>query len=192
MRIHSLVVIALLALPSPSAADSLYQPGTKSMFADRKARAVGDVVTVLIAENSMAVQDADAEASRSLDASARGGSGLFGIFRIVPRARLSGSTSQKGSGSTARSSRFTATITCRVVALTPGGLLALQGERVLRVNEDAQTIQFSGLARPEDVAADNTISSSSVADAKIAVLGKGPIQRHVKPGILSRIFEFLF
>jgi flagellar L-ring protein precursor FlgH len=162
------------------------------MFADRKARAVGDVVTILIAENSVAVQDADAEASRSLDASARGGSGLFGIFRIVPRARLGGSTSQKGSGSTARSARFTATITCRVVGVTPNGLLTLQGERVLRVNEDAQTIQFSGLARPDDVAADNTILSSSVADARIAVLGKGPIQRHVKPGILSRIFEFLF
>jgi flagellar L-ring protein precursor FlgH len=48
------------------------------------------------------------------------------------------------------------------------------------------------MIRPEDVESDNTIASGSVADAQIEVIGKGPIDRHVKPGLLTRIFEFLF
>lgn len=188
-----LVGIGAALLSSPLRADSLYVPGAyRSMFADRKARAVGDVITVLITESTVAVQDADADAQRSLDAAAGGGSGLFGILKLVPRARLNGSTSQKGSGSTSRASRVTSTITCRVTAVTPGGLLTLLGERGLKVNADTQTIRFSGTVRAEDVAPDNTVLSGSVADAQIEVLGKGPIDRHVKPGLLSRIFEFLF
>ena len=68
----------------------------------------------------------------------------------------------------------------------------MKGERRLKVNADTQVIEFHGLARPEDVQPDNTIASGSVADAQIEVLGNGPIDRHVKTGILSRIFQFLF
>jgi len=162
------------------------------MFADRKARAVGDVVTVLVTESTSATQDADSEAKRSLDAVASGGSGLFGILKRVPKATLGGSTSHKGSGSTTRSSRLTSTITCRVIEITSGGQLVLEGERALKINADTQVLRFRGHVRPDDIAPDNTVLSGAVADARIEVLGKGPIDRHVKPGILSRIFEFLF
>src|SRR5262245_121639 len=98
--------------------DSLYVAGkSRSMFADRRARAVGDVVTVLITESTVAIQDADSSAQRSLTARADGGTGLYGILKLVPKATLSGSVSHKGSGSTTRTSKLASTITCRVAAL---------------------------------------------------------------------------
>jgi flagellar L-ring protein precursor FlgH len=188
-----LALAAILPAAQPSGADSLFVAGkSKSMFADHKARAVGDVVTVLITESTVATQDADLSVQRNATASAGGGSGLFGILKLVPKASLSGSVNQKGTGATSRSSKLSSTITCRIVALTPGGQLVLNGDRSVKVNADTQTIKFSGIVRPEDVDPDNTVASSAVADARIEVLGKGPIDRHVKPGFLSRIFQFLF
>jgi flagellar L-ring protein FlgH len=175
-------------------ADSLYPPGTaRSMFADRRAREVGDAITVVITESTVATQDAASAAQRSLNAQANGGTGgLFGLLKLIPKATLGGSTDQKGTGSTSRSSKLTSTITCRVVEITPAGLLVISGERSVKVNADTQTIKFHGLARPDDVAPDNTIASGSVADARIEVLGSGPIDRHVRSGVLSRIFQYLF
>jgi len=189
-----LLGLMAVAVRLPARADSLYPPEkSKSMFADRRARAVGDVVTVVITESTVASQDAASAAQRSLNAQVEHGSGgLFGLLKLVPKATLGGTIDQKGTGSTSRSSKLVTTITCRVADITPGGQLVISGERSVRVNSDTQTIKFHGIARPDDVAPDNTIASGSVADARIEVLGNGPIDRHVRPGILSRIFQFLF
>jgi flagellar L-ring protein precursor FlgH len=190
LTVLALAVATALAHGLPTAADSLYVAGkSQSMFSARKARGVGDVITVLITETTIAVQDADTDVQKKLDARAEGGSGLY---RRVPKATLGGSTTHRGSGSTSRSSRLISTITCRVIDITPGGHLVIQGDRTLKVNADTQTMKLSGVVRPEDVDFDNTIPSGAVADARIEVLGKGPIDRHVKPGLLTRIFEFLF
>ena len=176
-----------------SRADSLYKPATsRSMFADRKARAVGDVITVQVTESTIATQNAELQAQRKVNARAEGGTGIYGILERLPKATLAGNIEQKGSGSTSRSSQLASTITCRVVEITPGGQLVVSGERSIKVNQDTQTVHFHGIVRPEDIDPENTVPSSLVADARIEVLGKGPIDRHVKPGILSRIFEFLF
>lgn len=190
-----LVVLALLGLTLSSRvlADSIYPTEKKrSMFADRRAQAVGDIVTVVISESTTAVQTADSDMKRTGDASASGGSGLWGLLKLVPRASIGGSTAQKGSGSTTRNSRLATTIACRVMQLTPTGQLVIQGDRTIKINEDVQTLRFSGIARFEDVAQDNSISSNVIAGAQIEVFGKGPVDRHAKPGMLSRLFELLF
>lgn len=194
-RVLGVVLVSVaLAGVVPAQADSLYKPGkSRSMFADRKARAVGDVVTVLVTENTVAVQDANSDLARGTEATAGGGTGgWFNMLRVVPKATLSGNTKQQGSGSTSRNTRVISTISCRVVNITEGGMLTIRGERFIRTNNDTQTVAFNGIVRPEDVEPDNTVTSGSVADARIEISGKGPISRHVKPGILSRIFEFLF
>lgn len=184
----------LVTLPAiPAGASSLYHPDrARSMFTERKARAVGDVITVQIIESTIASQDADSDVQKQLSAQAEGGSGLFGLFDRIPKATLGGSVNHKGSGSTSRSSRLVSTITCRVTHVTANGLLVVTGERSVRVNADTQTVRFQGVVRPEDVETRNTVPSSLVADAKVEIVGKGPINRLSKPGILTRIFEFLF
>ena len=76
----AILAAAAFALTLPAVADSLYDPGkSRSMFADRKAHAVGDVVTVLITESTVASQDAQSSDQRSLDAKAGGGSAGIAI-----------------------------------------------------------------------------------------------------------------
>src|SRR3954454_12740879 len=109
-----LLGLMAVAVRLPARADSLYSPEkSKSMFADRRARAVGDVVTVVITESTVASQDAASAAQRSLNAQVEHGSGgLFGLLKLVPKATLGGSADQKGMGSTSRSSKLASTITC--------------------------------------------------------------------------------
>lgn len=194
LLLRPIALATLTATLTPLAlADSIYPTEKKrSMFSDRRANAVGDVVTVIIVESTTAVQSSDVDLKRSGDASASGGSGLWGLMKLVPRASLGGSSAQKGSGTTTRNSRLTTTITCRVVEVSATGQLTIRGDRTMKINDDVQTLRFSGIARFEDVAQDNTLSSNMVADAQIEVFGKGPTDRSAKPGILSRIFEVLF
>src|SRR4051812_40650930 len=102
VRIYATTLGAALlgGMALPAHADSLYAPErAKSMFADRRARAVGDVVTVLITESTVATQDAASASQRSLNAQVNKGSGgLFGLLKLVPKATLGGSTDQKGTG----------------------------------------------------------------------------------------------
>ncbi|WP_309723392.1 flagellar basal body L-ring protein FlgH [Armatimonas sp.] len=193
-RLKQLVLAALtLPIASYALADTIYPTDKKrSMFADRRAHTTGDVVTVIIAESTTAIQSADVDMKRSGEASAKGGEGLWGLMKLIPRASLGGSTAQKGSGSTTRNSRLTTTITCRVIEVTSTGQLVIRGDRTVKINEDVQTLRFSGIARFEDVMQDNSISSNVIADAQIEVFGKGPVDRHTKPGLLGRVFEFLF
>lgn len=197
MRRTKLPLLALVAgglLVSAASADSIYDTSrSRSMFADRKARAVGDVLTILVTENTVTSQEADSQAKRKLEATASGGNGMiFNMLNLVPKASLGGSTKHEGSGSTSRSSRVLSTITVRITEVTPSGQYVLGGERLIRTGGDTQTFKFHGVVRPEDIQPDNTVASGSVADAKIEVTGRGPIDRHAKPGILSRVFQFLF
>lgn len=194
MRTRILASVLLAACVLPAAADSIYPvEKNRTLFADRKARGIGDVVTVLVTENTIAVQDADSKLARSTEASAGGGSGaFFQMLRVIPKATLSGSTKQQGSGGTSRTSKVISTVSCKVVNVTEAGMLVICGERVLKTNRDTQTVSFKGIVRPEDIDPNNTVPSGAVADARIEITGRGPIDRHVKPGILTRIFEFLF
>jgi flagellar L-ring protein precursor FlgH len=175
-------------------ADSIYpQTKARSMFADRKAHAVGDVITVLITESTVASQDAATSTKKDVKAKADGGTkGPFNILSLVPSATLGGSASHSGSGSTTRSSKVVSTMSCRIAEVTPSGQLILKGERSLKINADTQIVKLTGTIRPEDIDQDNTVLSGAIADAKIEVEGKGPIDQHSKPGILMRIFQFLF
>lgn len=192
MQPIALVAVAL-SLAQVALADGIYPIEKKrSMFADRRANAIGDVVTVVIVESTTAVQSADVGLKRTGESSATGGSGLWGLMKLVPRASIGGSTAQTGSGSTARNSRLTTTLTCRISEITPTGQLVIKGDRTMKINDDLQTLRFSGIARVEDVAQDNTLSSNMVANAQIEVFGKGPVEKHARPGLLNRIFELLF
>lgn len=190
------LLLAGTAFPArPAPADSLYVPGkSRSMFSDRKARGVGDIVTVLVTETTMAALDADSAGARQTEIAAQGGSGFFfNLFsKLIPKVGLAGKSKTSGNGVTSRNSALAGRITVKVVEVTPAGQLVLQGERVIRTNQDTQTIRFTGIARTEDLQPDNTIQSGFVGDAKIEVTGKGPIDQNIRPGILSRVLRYLF
>jgi flagellar L-ring protein precursor FlgH len=87
---------------------------------------------------------------------------------------------------------MTASITARVMDVTPEGNLYIRGTREVKVNNETQYITLTGMIRPEDISPDNTILSSYIADAKIAYAGSGSVSDKQRPGWLMRAVDFIW
>lgn len=180
------------------------------LFMDRKARKVGDIITIEIVESSSASNKATTETDRESSLSA-GVEKFFGIedryldsthpdfkpfrdfnpFAAAGEASVKGSMSSdfEGNGVTSRSGDVKATLTARVVEVLPSGNLRIIGSREVTVNHERQIITLYGLIRPRDISADNVILSSYIADARIAYSGSGIINDRQRPGWISNILN---
>jgi flagellar L-ring protein precursor FlgH len=184
------LTLALGAVAPAAHADSLWKPQSSSLFTDQKARKVGDLVTILIVENTTANQSASTSVSKKEQTDVAKGTGP--ILSLLPKLGFSASGSSAAQGSTTRSSTFTSRMSAKVVAVEPNGNLVIEGSRFIGTNKDTQALKISGTIRPKDIKPDNTVQSSLIADAKLDITGKGPITERQKPGIISRLFRFIF
>ena len=173
----------------------------RGLFNDLRARHVGDLVTINIVETSKATKKATTKTGRESSINA-GISNLLGyeakLSKIGVPGQFSNETMLKasmendfdGSGETTRDESMTASITARVVEVTPSGNLVIKGAREIKVNNENQVITLMGIIRPEDISPDNTVLSSYIADARIAYSGRGPVSDKQKPGWLSRVIDY--
>jgi flagellar L-ring protein precursor FlgH len=83
-------------------------------------------------------------------------------------------------------------MTAEVVEVRPNGDLLVVGKRTIQINAETETLKISGVVRPGDISADNTIVSTQIAQANIYLDGKGTVSNPQKPGLLSNMFNFLF
>ncbi len=179
------------ALAGPvSANGSLWTDGD-SLFSDRKARRVGDLVTLIIVERAQATQTATTEAGKD-GAVQVGPISLADLVPVIPPISASANDSVRSQGSTTRGGSLNARMTAQVVEVLPNGNLLIEGRQTIIVNEEEQIIVVSGVVRPQDIAPDNTVLSTFVADATIAYYGTGPVAEKQKPGLLTRLFNWLF
>jgi flagellar L-ring protein FlgH len=169
-----------------------------SLYADRKALRLGDVVTISIVENAKANNTADTDLSRnsSLHASF---TQFFGKQKFLKLFKLgddlidtTSNNAYKGAGTTAREGALTATITAIVKEVLPNGNLVIQGTRSVAVNHEEQYITITGVVRPEDVDRDNIVLSLKVADANISIGGTGVVADKQRSGWGTWIFDFLW
>ncbi len=191
----ALATLALAGLTGPTArADSLWKPSAagagNSMFTDKKAHAVGDLLTIIVTENSNATQSATTTVSKK--SSTNVAKGVGPILRLIPKFGLGGDSTSAGQGSTTRTNTLNARITVKVIEVKPNGTLVVEGVRSVKTNSDDQITRLTGLVRVEDVAPDNTVLSTAVADANITYTGKGPISDKQKPGFLSKLLKAIF
>lgn len=193
------------AIPPEQNPGSLFNPASAELlFADNRARRVGDIVLINVVENSQARNKATTDTSRD-------SSMALGIEHMISKTRLNealavagiraedygetpivkaSSTSEfKGDGETKRESAITATVGARVVRLLPGGVLQVEGAREIRVNNETQIIVVRGLVRSTDINPDNTIPSTHMADATVEFYGMGILADKQRPGWLGRILE---
>jgi len=182
---------------------SLWRESSASayLFADPKARSVGDIVTINIIENASASGNASTKTGKKSSLSADISS-FLGLEKSVasrnskldPANLLSASASNNfdGSGESSRSGKVTATISARVTRVLANGDMAVQGTRQVVINNEQQIITIQGIIRPEDIAPDNTVASTSIADARIAYTGKGVMSDKQHPGWLSRIIDVVW
>lgn len=194
--------------PLPPAEGSLWTEAGHQLFLDKRARSVGDTVTIDIVENASSELEANTETSRdsSIDGSI---SNALGYVRYLeeknPRFQIGQSGSLvdqlfkaslenefKGEAKSDRKGVVTASIGARVIEVLPNGNLVLFGRRETKVNAETQFITVTGLARPEDIDADNRIQSIYIADARIEYFGKGVLADKQKPGIVMRVLDHIW
>lgn len=187
MRLPILVLLCA-AVAAPVLADDLYKGSNwTALAADRKASAVGDVLTVLIITNNTASNTVAKGTKRDTSMS---GNVSFGT-NFDKSAGLSFGGSFDGQGSTTRAERIAAQLSATVDQVLPNGDLMISGWQQLKVNGEVTNVKVSGRVRASDIDGSNQMLSSRIADARIDYDGKGFASRSAKPGIVTRIFRFL-
>jgi flagellar L-ring protein precursor FlgH len=174
------VLAALVtATVSPADAQSLWSVRAGSLVTDNRASRAGDLVTILVDEASTA--DKTSETKLKRDSSFQSQVDLphfdypkwLNNFLLNLKASGTGTSNYDGSGSTTRADRATAQITAKVMRVLDNGNFLIEGRRIIVVHDETQTIVLSGVVRPQDVAADNTVRSAFVADAEVRIEGRG-------------------
>ena len=182
--------VLLICLGQNAEARSLWRDGSGwSLYSDRKARDVGDILTIVINESSS--QTASKERSNTKSGSVNIGAGT-GIFHFLAAATASGSDNFSASGSATDTNSFTGNVTVTVVEVLPNGNMVVEGTQSIWQNRDEHKITIRGIIRREDVTRNNTVSSNRVADATLKFDGKGPLNAKQRQGILTQIFNILF
>lgn len=186
----SMIGLIILLICGCVVADSLWKDGNRSLYADRKAVKEGDLLTVLIYESTTASSRADTKTSKSDSASTKPGVGP--LLNMLPEWSLNGKTSSQASGSTTRSGTLVGKISVVVKEVLPNGNLKVEGTRTVGVNGEREKIVLTGIVRPEDVSAENTVPSTAVAQAEIHYEGKGPVGNKQREGLLTKLLKWLF
>ncbi len=158
-----------------------------SLVSDHRATGVGQSVTVLVLERASSTTSADTRTRSAFDATAR----LDQTFRF-DEGGVDVDGRSVGAGSISREGELVASVSAVVTDVLPGGDLVLYGEQSIEVNDETQYIRVAGRVRPEDISGDNTVLSTRMADAQIMYKGYGILAESQEPGVLTRIFNWIF
>lgn len=206
--------IAYIPQPYPSAipsqprrntninnAGSLWASGPTSLFGDRRAQTIGDILTVVIEIEDEAAISNTTNRNRSGDDTVTIGN-VFGVDTIIQRilpdgtaldpAVTAGSTStSNGSGTVARDETISLRIAATVMDMLPNGHLVIAGNQEVRVNFERRDLQIAGIVRPEDISRRNEITYDKMADARIIYGGRGQITDLQQPRIGQQVIDIV-
>ncbi len=175
-------------------AGAIYAAGPSlQLYSDRRARDVGDLLTITLLENTQAQMSANTATKKESEL-AIGTPTVFGApvtlgGKDILSATANGTRDFTGRGSSAQSNRLQGNVTVTVMQRLPNGNLVVQGQKNLRLNQGDELVQVQGIVRAADIAPDNTIPSSRVADARIVYGGRGAVAQSNAMGWLSRFFN---
>lgn len=196
---YSPVVAPTDRQPSASAG-SIYRDGSGlSLFGDRKAHRVGDVITITLNEYTASSKSSSTSITKDNNISFNedsGGNTLLGTNPTFKGLSLPTDVEQgrdfSGEADADQSNSLQGSITVTVTDVMPNGNLVVRGEKWLTLNRGEEFIRISGIVRPQDVSQDNTVSSTKLADARIVYSGTGALASSQQMGWLSRFFNSVF
>lgn len=193
---HLLIMLIALAATDVARAQSLWRSErpAPAPFSDTTARGIGDILTIVIDESQTfaAGESTSLEKESSLNA-------LLSNFDVFPEAfdtlpQVAGSASKEfeGTASVDKDNRFRTKISVLVIDVMPNGNMLVEGTRRLVVDGDKKIVRLTGLVRPYDLNADNTVKSEFVANASFSFEGTGPMNRAVNRGWFSRLLDIVW
>lgn len=176
---------------------SIYRAGTDvRLFQDLKANRVGDILMVRLVERTNASKNSQTSTSKTSEATIANPT-VFGKQpgkngRQLFEGSLDSDTSFDGAGSSSQSNSLLGDITVTVSERLPNGNLRIRGEKWVTLNQGREFIRLSGIVRPYDILADNSIISTQIADAQITYSSKGVLADANRMGLLARFFNSVF
>jgi flagellar L-ring protein precursor FlgH len=199
MKHHSkfLIALALLVFAAPlllaQAKDQQAQPARRlvSWTGDRREYQVGDIITVLVSEATLATatksQSGTDQQTRKNDLGINPPQiGTSALPAITTDMSMDKNSSSKQSGDAKRNVNFKGDISVRVVAVDKTGQLQIKGTKVVDVDKNKQTLNLTGWVRPEDISASNLVISERIADAQVTYALNGDLGK-TRGGILGRL-----
>ncbi|KZN13493.1 flagellar basal body L-ring protein FlgH [Marinomonas sp. TW1] len=167
----------------------IYQTGMGDVFfGDQKASKVGDILTINLNETTTSTKANAASVSKSSSATIENPTVLGQELKMDTTVPQQG-TDFSGNASANQNNSLSGTITVTVYKAYSNGLLAVRGEKWLRLNQGDEYIRFSGLVRKQDISPDNTVESQRVADARITYSGTGEVAAGSEQGWVSRLLN---
>lgn len=186
---------------APIQTASLWNQEPQSLFGNRRARNVGDILTVIVSVDEAAQMQNSLERTRQNDedfsvdalfgAPAWAANVLPGGATLTPGVDVSRQVQTTGEGSIARQERITLRLAAEVVEQRPNGHLVILGTQRIRVNNEVRDLRLHGVVRPQDIGRDNTITHDKVAAADILYTGRGQVTRATRPRLGSRVLDIV-
>lgn len=187
----------------------------QSMFADKIARNIGDILTIVVQEDTSTQQTARIKTYENTE----GGTGIFPALNAtlngfvqalpswiskqssgsnlpvdendiqIPTLDIAAKSEWNGGGDTQNTLTITNRTAVTVVDVLPNGNLVVEGAKIIRAGQESQYAYMRGIVRPMDIAADNTIVSTKVADAQVEFIPEGELTDAQKKGWLVRMWD---
>lgn len=202
---HYAPVTAQEMMPHYQMTGGIYQEGVGlSLYEDTKAHRVGDIITVNLIESHQAKKHADTTtqkdetAKTAVTPSILGQNIQFNTPGILPLAShnqndlsLAYDIQRKhnGTGDSNQNNSLNGTITVTVSEVLPNGNLKIRGEKWINLNQGKEFVRLTGIVRPTDINASNTIDSTRIADARITYSGTGDLANASNTGWLANLFN---
>ncbi|MEO0481383.1 MAG: flagellar basal body L-ring protein FlgH [Planctomycetota bacterium] len=196
MKVLGLSLASVLMFGAEVEAQNLYARtrAPRTLVGDNTARFVGDILTIRVLEEHRIRDEDDVERNNSTSLAARLEAFTLddNAFRSeLPRIDIRQERGFTGESRARRERSFEARVAVVVVDVLPNDNLIVSGTRTVRVDDETKTLQISGIVRRLDVLQDNTVVSSQVADARIAIVGEGGATRVTTRGPVGRFFDTL-
>ncbi|WP_201752686.1 flagellar basal body L-ring protein FlgH [Sphingomonas changnyeongensis] len=178
---------------APPANGAIFQAanGYAGLHEGPRARAVGDMLTILLVERTVAQKAVESRSGRDgslgLTPPASGPLALF----APGEARASGTQAFEGQGSAGQSNSLFGDVSVTVAEVYRNGTMRVRGQKLMTLNRGEEWVQIEGIVRVADIDLDNRVLSSRVADARITYAGRGDLQRQSRPGWLQRFFSLV-
>jgi len=189
---HYAPINSIYSQPKPLSSGSLYRSEFGfSLFDDRKAHRIGDIITIELNEKTVSKKSAGVSVDKESKLEV---GGLFGgkipTYNGNPiTTSFENKREFAGDADADQSNSLNGSISVTVVGRLPNGNLEVRGEKWITLNRGDEYIRISGIIRPEDVSQENTISSTKLANARISYSGTGELAESQSMGWVSRFFN---
>jgi len=178
-------------------AESLWTAGgsDRSMFADHRASQSGDILTIVVSEAVAASNNQSKKSTRDSSIADAVTSFLYSSTGLhngqLPNINVKGTATNSGSGDVSNNQSLSSRAAVLVTDVLPNRNLVIEGVRVVTFSNETQYVVLHGLVRPDDIAPDNTVQSSNIADARVEFISEGSLTDAQKRGWLSKLYEKL-